>query len=232
MCQINKKLIKIKVIYKRFVNITIGGEKMNITNEVINEIRNKVDIVDIISNYIPLTQRGKNYFGVCPFHDDHSPSMSVSREKQIFTCFSCNATGNVFTFVSNYEHIEFYEAVRLLGTKVGYNLGNVKNTKKKNSDLYDIYNLACRFYQNNLNTINGKNAQEYLENRKIVIFGSGIRGTQFSLMLKKNGYQDICFTDNNEKKVGCWINEYPIIPVSSLLGMKSKIVILISTSVT
>ena len=68
----------------------------------------------------------------------------------------------------------------------------------------------------------------YLENKKIVVFGSGIRGTQFSLMLKKNGYQDICFTDNNEKKVGGWINEYPIIPVSSLLEMKDEIVVLIS----
>ena len=68
-----------------FLNITIGGENMNITNEMINEIRNKIDIVDIISNYLPLTQKGKNYFGVCPFHDDHSPSMSVSKEKQIFT---------------------------------------------------------------------------------------------------------------------------------------------------
>ena len=80
---------------------------MNITNEMINEIRNKIDIVDVVSNYVPLTQRGKNYFGVCPFHDDHSPSMSVSPEKQIFTCFSCGATGNVFTFVSDFEKITF-----------------------------------------------------------------------------------------------------------------------------
>ena len=78
---------------------------MNITNEIINEIRNKVDIVEVVSNYVPLTQRGKNYFGVCPFHDDHSPSMSVSQEKQIYTCFSCGATGNVFTFVSEYENM-------------------------------------------------------------------------------------------------------------------------------
>jgi len=141
---------------------------MNISNEIINEIRNKTDIVDIISNYnIPLTQRGKNYFGVCPFHDDHSPSMSVSKEKQIFTCFSCGATGNVFTFVSKYEHIGFYDAVKILGTKVGYNLGNIKINKNKNSELYEIYDIACRFYQNSLNTANGKNAYEYLEKRKI-----------------------------------------------------------------
>ena len=140
---------------------------MNITNEIINEIRNKVDIVDIISKYLPLTQRGKNYFGVCPFHDDHSPSMSVSKEKQIFTCFSCGATGNVFTFVADYEHIGFYDAVRLLGNKVGYDLGTSKVTKNKNAEAYQIYDLACRFYQNNLNTIQGKNANLYLENRQI-----------------------------------------------------------------
>jgi len=140
---------------------------MNITNEMINEIRNKNDIVDVISKYIPLTQRGKNYFGVCPFHDDHSPSMSVSKEKQIFTCFSCGATGNVFTFVQDYEHIGFYDAVRLLGSRVGYNLASSNITKNKNAEAYEIYDLACRFYQNNLNTIQGKNANEYLEKRSI-----------------------------------------------------------------
>lgn len=140
---------------------------MNITNELVNEIRNKIDIVEIVSNYVPLTQRGKNYFGVCPFHDDHSPSMSVSKEKQIYTCFSCGATGNVFTFVSDYEHINFYEAVKLLGNKVGYNLGTAKRSKSTVDDSLEIYDSACKFYQNNLNTTLGKNAMEYLESRKI-----------------------------------------------------------------
>ena len=76
-----------------------------LTNEEISNIRSSVDIVDIISKYIPLTQKGKNYFGVCPFHDDHSPSMSVSKEKQIYTCFTCGATGNVFKFIQIY-HLE------------------------------------------------------------------------------------------------------------------------------
>ncbi len=140
---------------------------MNITNEMINEIRNKVDIVEVISKYVPLTQKGKNYFGVCPFHDDHSPSMSVSKEKQIFTCFSCGATGNVFTFVKDYEKIDFYDAVRLLGNQVGYNLGTAKIIKNKNSEAYEIYDLACKFYQNNLNSVLGKNALKYLAKRQI-----------------------------------------------------------------
>ena len=140
---------------------------MNITNELINEIRNKVDIVEVISKYLPLTQKGKNYFGVCPFHDDHSPSMSVSKEKQIFTCFSCGASGNVFTFVADYNHIGFYDAVRLLGNQIGYNLGSKTITKNKNAENYEIYESACKFYQNNLNTSLGKNAHEYLEKRQI-----------------------------------------------------------------
>ena len=120
-----------------------------ITNDTINEIRNRTDIVSIISKYLPLTKRGKNYFGICPFHDDHSPSMSVSPEKQIYTCFSCGATGNVFTFVSNYEHISFIESVRLLGEKLGYELNNNYHVETKNPD-YEICSLASKFFQNNI----------------------------------------------------------------------------------
>ena len=140
---------------------------MNITEETINKIRNELDIVEVISEYVSLTPRGKNYFGVCPFHEDHSPSMSVSKEKQIYKCFSCGASGNVFNFVANYEHIGFYDAVRELGNKLGYSLGAKKNTKNKNAEAYEIYEAACKFYQNNLNTNSGKSANEYLKKRQI-----------------------------------------------------------------
>ena len=83
-------------------------------NDKINEIRQHADIVEIISSYIPLVKKGKNYFGVCPFHDDSNPSMSVSSEKQIYKCFSCGASGNVFNFIMDYEHIDFKEALILL----------------------------------------------------------------------------------------------------------------------
>ena len=109
-----------------------------VSNEIINEIRNKTDIVDVVSKYVNLNKTGKNYVGVCPFHDDHSPSMSVSPEKQIFTCFSCGATGNVFTFVSDFEKISFIEAVRLLGEKVGINIGTSKETITKKDDYFDL----------------------------------------------------------------------------------------------
>ena len=122
---------------------------MDNTN-VINEIRSKTDIVDIISSYLPLTQKGKNFFGVCPFHDDTNPSMSVSREKQIYRCFSCGASGNVFTFVADFEKISFTEAVRLLGEKVGINIGTNINVSNKKDEYFDIYSTANKFYQNSL----------------------------------------------------------------------------------
>ena len=74
-------------------------------NAIIDEIRNKLDIVNVISSYISLEKKGRNYFGLCPFHDDHTPSLSVSPEKQIYKCFVCGESGNVFNFVMNYEHI-------------------------------------------------------------------------------------------------------------------------------
>lgn len=139
-----------------------------IDTETINEIRNRTDIVEVISRYVPLTKRGNNYFGLCPFHDDHNPSMSVSPDKQMFKCFVCEKGGNVFNFISSYEHIPFNEAVSLLGNKLGYKL-DTKSYKdnNKNSIDYDIYKFAVKFYQNNLNSSLGKNAMEYLLNRKI-----------------------------------------------------------------
>ncbi len=141
-----------------------------ISQEEINRIRTSVDIVDVISNYVPLVPKGKNYFGVCPFHDDKNPSMSVSKEKQIYTCFSCGATGNVIKFIEDYEHISFMEALKILADKAGIPL-DVKTLKKnensKSHILYEIYDLSFKFYQNNINTALGKKAKEYLKKRDI-----------------------------------------------------------------
>lgn len=138
-------------------------------NDLANEIRHKVDIVDIIGERIPLVSKGKNFFGVCPFHDDSNPSMCVSREKQIFTCFSCHATGNVFTFLMDYEHIDFKEALRYLGEKVGLDVSNVSVTKKssKYDKLYEAYKFSVKYFQNNLSSAVGKKAREYLLGREI-----------------------------------------------------------------
>ena len=140
-----------------------------ISNELTNEIQNRCDIVEVISKYVQLSKRGKNYFGLCPFHDDHNASMSVSPDKQIYKCFSCGESGNVFTFVAKYNNISFHEAVILLGKEKGYDLqDNISNVvQDKHTKDYEIYDYACKIYQNNLYTSSGKSAIEYLTNRKI-----------------------------------------------------------------
>lgn len=138
-------------------------------DNLITKVRKSVDIVDIIGERIPLVARGKNYFGVCPFHDDTNPSMSVSREKQIYTCFSCHASGNVFNFIMDYDHVDFKTALKFLADKAGIDAGNIKLTKKvqKNDHLYEAYRLANIYYQNNLKSVAGKKALDYLKERKI-----------------------------------------------------------------
>ena len=160
----------------------------------LQEIRNSVDIVDVVSSYLNLTAHGKNYFGVCPFHDDHSPSMCVSKEKQIYTCFVCGATGNVFQFIKEYENISFAEAVKKVATIGGIEV-KIDEMKplKKESVLYDIYNLTNKLYQLNLNTTKGIAAKEYLKNRgindeTIKEFGIGlslIKGNIYEALIKK-----------------------------------------------
>ena len=144
-------------------------ENTMLSQEEILKIQKSVDIVDIISGYLPLTSKGKNFFGVCPFHSDHSPSMSVSREKQIYKCFACGASGNVFNFIMDYENINFMDAVRLLANKAGIPLSiknSVSSPTNKDQNLYDILNLSLKFYKNNINTKDGKDAIEYIKNRK------------------------------------------------------------------
>lgn len=170
----------------------------SVSNEEINDIRASADIVAIIGSYIPLTQKGKNFVGVCPFHDDHSPSMSVSPEKQIYKCFACGASGNVFTFVAEYENVSFIEAVRIVASKCGKELSittynnNVSQSLKEENEIMD---LTQKFFLNNLRTKFGKDALEYLKNRGlnediIKEFGIGLsldsNDSLYQLLLKKN----------------------------------------------
>ena len=135
----------------------------------INEIRSANDIVDVISSYIPLEKKGKNFFGVCPFHDDSNPSMSVSKDKQIYKCFSCGASGNVFNFVMDYEHVDFKEALSILAKKAGITLNNVnvKSKENKYDKYYKMYDISLKLYQNNLSSNLGTSAKEYLHKRGI-----------------------------------------------------------------
>ncbi len=140
-----------------------------IKDEEINTIREQSDIVDIISQYLTLTKQGKNYVAVCPFHDDHSPSLVVSPEKQIFNCFTCRTGGNVFSFIMKYENVGFLEAVKMVADKVGYkiNLDFVSANEKINQVDYEIMDLAKKYYLNNIFTEIGVSARKYLNSRKL-----------------------------------------------------------------
>ena len=141
-----------------------------VSNDEINAIRAKADIISIVGSYIPLTQRGKNYFCVCPFHDDHSPSMSLSTDKQIYKCFSCGATGNVFSFVAEYENVSFIEAVSIVANKCGMELSQTtfnNNVSQVFKEEHEIMELSQKFFLNNLRTDAGKEATKYLNDRGI-----------------------------------------------------------------
>ena len=116
---------------------------MKVDESLIKKVREENDIVDVISEYLPLEQKGKNYFCVCPFHDDHTPSMSISREKQIYKCFVCGETGNVITFIKDYLSVSFLEAVEILAKRVNldFKYDKPKVDNKFQSD-YEIYNTA------------------------------------------------------------------------------------------
>ena len=140
-----------------------------IKDEEINAICKQADIVDIISDYLSLKQRGKNFVAVCPFHDDHSPSLVVSRERQMFNCFTCRTGGNVFTFIMKFENVGFLEAVKTVADKIGYNLNitDFNDYNKKNKEDYEIMEFAKKFYLNNIFTEKGIEARKYLEERGI-----------------------------------------------------------------
>ncbi len=169
-----------------------------IKDEVINEIRNNADIVDIVSSYLPLSIKGKNYVAMCPFHDDHNPSLIVSREKQIFSCFTCQTSGNVFKFVMEYEQVSFPEAIKIIANKIGYDLkldNELVNEDKVNRGNLEIYNYAMKYYANNLITSDGFEARDYLEKRGIDLniikeFNLGLslnlKDAFYKLSLKKN----------------------------------------------
>ena len=103
---------------------------MYFSEELIEEIRQRNDIVDVISGYVKLQKKGSSYFGLCPFHNEKSPSFSVSRQKQMYYCFGCGAGGNVITFIMEYENYTFAEAVRLLAERAGVDIPEVEYSKE------------------------------------------------------------------------------------------------------
>ena len=141
-------------------------------DEILDEIRSRNDIVSTISQYMMLKRKGRNYFGLCPFHNEKSPSFSVSPDKQIFHCFGCGVGGDVINFVKKIENIGFLDSVRLLAEKSGIQLPNdiskaeEENIKLKNR-VYKINELAAKFYHENLYKPTSKIAQDYIKKRKL-----------------------------------------------------------------
>ena len=141
------------------------------SEEIIDEVREKNDIVDVISPYVRLTKRGSNYVGLCPFHNEKTPSFSVNTERQCFHCFGCGVGGNSISFVMKYENLTFTEAVKQLADKVGMNLPeeNYNPEYRKRADLktrlFDIYKEAAKFYYFQLRSDYGNFPMEYLKNR-------------------------------------------------------------------
>ncbi|UCC65868.1 MAG: DNA primase [Deltaproteobacteria bacterium] len=141
-----------------------------IPDEVLEEIRQRADIVEVISDYVALKKAGKNYKGLCPFHQEKTPSFVVSEEKQLFHCFGCEAGGNVFTFLMRYEQISFAEAAKTLAQRYGVKIPEVRVSAKdeRREGLFKINALALEFYINKImEGREGKVARDYLERRGI-----------------------------------------------------------------
>ena len=142
------------------------------SDELIDEIKNRNDIVDVISQYVILKRSGRNFFGLCPFHKEKSPSFAVSPDKQIFHCFGCGVGGNVFHFVSKIENMSFIETVQMLAEKSGVELPTLENSEDTEkmmlkSKVYEINQLTAQFYHENLYKPSAKPAQEYVKKRKL-----------------------------------------------------------------
>ena len=145
---------------------------MRISENKIEEIRSAANIVDVVSEFIPLKKRGKNFLGLCPFHNEKTPSFTVSEEKQIFHCFGCHAGGNVFKFLMDYEKISFIESVQEVAQRCGISLefDETSQSEKQSEQeiLYDINAEAARYFSNNLlNHPDGEFARKYFQDRKV-----------------------------------------------------------------
>lgn len=139
-------------------------------SDVIDKIKNEIDIVDVVQEYIDLSKKGKNYWGICPFHNDSNPSMSISPERQMFNCFSCGASGGVFKFVQDIEKISFKEALKKLGEKVGVEVRvseNINKYNEKQKKIIDALNDAMDFYMLSIETNEANHALKYSTERGI-----------------------------------------------------------------
>ena len=172
--------------------------------ELVEEVRQQSDIVDVISGYVKLSKKGGSYFGLCPFHNEKSPSFSVSRNKQMYYCFGCGAGGNVFTFIMEYEKFTFAESLKFLAERAGIKLPELEYSKEakeradRRNTLLEINKKAATYFYYQLKGENGAKAKQYLENRRLSEETINRFGLGYSNMysddlyqyMKKEGYSD------------------------------------------
>lgn len=194
------------------------------SEEILSDVRQSNDIVDVISQYVHLKRRGRNFFGLCPFHNEKSPSFSVSPDKQIFHCFGCGVGGNVITFVSKIEGMNFVETVKMLAERANILLPTLDNNGDIQRELlkdkvYKVNEFSAQFYHQNLyNNIQAKVAQQYvkkreLSNETLKAFRIGFSGRFDELYneLKKHGFEDQEILESglvNKNDKGQFIDRY------------------------
>lgn len=179
----------------------------------INAVRQHADIVEVISHYLQVHRQGKDYKCICPFHDDHDPSMSISPDRQIFKCFVCGKGGNVFTFVQEYEKVSFPEAVVKVAQLTGYTLSVEPEIEKKSVDphkqaLYRVLDESINFTMYQMDTPNAAYIREYLDKRGLTHqirekfqIGYNPSGNQLSTFLHAKGYKDADIVATNISKL-------------------------------
>ena len=146
---------------------------MRYSEDLIEEIRMRNDIVDVISGYVKLQRKGSSYFGLCPFHNEKSPSFSVSPSKQMYYCFGCGAGGNVFTFLMEYENLTFVEALRMLADRAGVELPQIEYSKEAKAQadlkatLLEVNKEAAKYYYYQLRRESGRQGMDYLKGREL-----------------------------------------------------------------
>lgn len=173
-------------------------------DDLVEEVRMKNDIVDVVSGYVRIQKKGSSHFGLCPFHNEKSPSFSVSQSKQMYYCFGCGAGGNVFTFIMEYENYSFPEAVKLLADRAGINLPEVEYSEEirkkegKRARLLEVNKEAAKYFFYLLRSEKGKPGYQYLRNRQLTDetikkFGLGfanVTSRDLVQYLKSKGYDD------------------------------------------
>ena len=219
----------------------------NFNDDIVEEVRMKNDIVDVVSQYVKLTRRGSNYFGLCPFHNEKTPSFSVTPSRQMYYCFGCGHGGNVFTFVMEYENYTFREALEFLAKRVGMELPQMeyspgaKERAEERAVLLEINKQAAQYYYYQLKKEHGRAAREYLAGRGLTEetirrFGLGYSdkySKDLYLFLKEKGYDDSLLRDsglfNHDEKNGMYDKFwnrviFPIMDVNSrVIGFGGRV---------